>query len=128
MEDPNLTTLLASLNNYLTGVSNRINNANQGLSDRQSYTAGGLITNGPIKEWFGAVTSVNGKWTADISSAGFIQIYHVAPHAIFNGGDGNNDVTAHLNTVSLVAINGSTYNGNKKDAPNCTVMVKVTGR
>lgn len=101
-----------------------------------AFNSAGIIPAGTIKEWYGTTTSVNGVWTVDISSAGFTQIMHVDPQPIYNSNDFNSQVYPSLNTVSLTSVTGRVSTGAPElfnsstlmMAPNCTVMVKVTGR
>lgn len=87
------------------------------------------------KEWYGVATSVNGIWTADISSAGFTEILHVYPTAIFNDTNFNNQVHASLNLVSLTALTGRVTSGGmivlggatQVAKSGVTAMIKVEG-
>lgn len=87
------------------------------------------------KEWYGTVTSVNGVWTVDISSAGFTEILHIHPIAIFNDTNFNNQVHASINTVSLTSLTGRVVTGamimlggsTQVAKAAVTVMVKVEG-
>lgn len=87
------------------------------------------------KEWYGTVTSVNGIWTADISSAKFTEILHVYPVAIFNDTNFNNQVHASVNLVSLTSLTGRVTTGGmivlggatQVAKAAVTVMIKVEG-
>ncbi|QTH80462.1 hypothetical protein PA10_00264 [Pseudomonas phage pPa_SNUABM_DT01] len=94
----------------------------------QVFTPSGRLTTGPLKEWYGTVTSVNGVWTANVQNAGFVQILHVDPQAVYNDTAYNQQVTASINSVSLTSISGRVIRDGGKAGPNCSVMVKVTGR
>lgn len=130
-DQQSIDQVVRSLNGLIGKVKEKtVNNA------VHFFNSLGRITTGPIKEWYGTTTSVNGVWTVDISSAGFKQIMHVDPQPIYNSNNFNNQVYPSVNTVSLTSVTGRVSTGSsgvfKSDAltmaPNCTVMVKVTGR
>lgn len=87
------------------------------------------------KEWYGVVTSVNGVWTVDISSAKFSEIVHIHPVAIYNDTNFNNQVHASVNLASLTSITGRLTTGgmimlggaSQVLKATATVMVKVEG-
>ena len=131
MSEITLTELRANLDRYLSRIVNTAKKAS-----RMAFNSAGIIPAGTIKEWYGTTTSVNGVWTVDISSAGFTQIMHVDPQPIYNSNTFNNQVYPSVNTVSLTSVTGRVSTGapglfNSDTlimAPNCTVMVKVTGQ
>jgi hypothetical protein len=98
------------------------------------FTADGKV-NKPLKEWYGAVTSVNGVYSVDYSSAGFTEILHVSPQAISSGNAARDQIMATINSVSLTSMTGSVVKGTgvffSGDtvvlAGSVTVMIKVTG-
>jgi hypothetical protein len=91
--------------------------------------------NRPLKEWYGAVTSVNGTYTFNYSNAGFSEILHVSPQAISSSQAAEEQVMATINSVSLTSMTGSVVKGTSFFlrgesvvlAGSVTVMVKVTG-
>lgn len=123
MNEISLAGLRAGLDKYLSMI---VSTAKQ--ASRSAFNSAGLIPEGTVKEWYGMTTSSNGQWSANISSAQFTQILHVSPQAIYNDTNGNQQVTASLNTVSLTAIAGRVIRDGNKVAANCTIMIKVTGR
>lgn len=123
MNEISLAGLRASLDKYLSSIANTAKQVS-----RMAFNSAGLIPEGTIKEWYGMTTSSNGQWSVNISSAEFTQILHVSPQAIFNDTGGNQQVTASLNTVSLLSVAGRVIRDGNKVGANCTIMIKVTGR
>lgn len=98
------------------------------------YKSGGLQTK-QLKVWYGTVTSSNGAFSFNISSAGFTEILHVEPQVIYNNSAFNLQGLASINTVSLTSITGKTFTGDDgansrisfESLPAATVMIKVEG-
>lgn len=129
MDAVQLETFNRGVGNFLTRLSSVIK---KGLV--QSFTKTGLLQ-GPLKEWYGTTTSVNGVFSFDITSARFKQILHVDPVVVHNSTSFNAQVTPSINTCTTTLITGRVFTGSSAlikidplvSGGNVTVMIKVTG-
>jgi len=99
------------------------------IARRIVYTQAGR-TDKIIKEWYGVTTSVDGTFTFNFAEAGFTEILHCDPRAIYNTNNTNEQSIATLNTVTRTSCRGhvvhAASNGFRLQA-GATVMVKVIG-
>lgn len=124
----------SSLQKSLLGLMNAINKQVTATNRKVTDRTGNEVTS-QIKEWYGVTMSVNGEYSFDFTSAGFIEILHVDPQVIHDSDDFNAQGFASVNELSLTSVRGKVIQGAAKIFKNdgltllpvATVMIKVIG-
>ena len=123
------TAITASVARLVTKLLKRIE-----LAKRKAYRSTGLIQD-PVKEWYGKVTTTDGTFSFNCTSANFKEILHIDPQAVLDSTDYNAQTIASINTMSLTMVTGRLVRGGtvllggsglqKQNA--AVVMIKITG-
>lgn len=130
MSNKNFSSLLGSIAKLSKAVAKQT-----ALDARKVIGKDGKDVTKQVKEWYGVTMSVNGSFSFNYAGAGFTEILHVDPQAIFDTSLFSDQVFTSLNAVSLTSCRGKVVQGDNRvgkgetiiSAGVVTVMIKVIG-
>lgn len=129
-QNNDFSVLLQGISSLSKAINRQLKTANRKVIGRS-----GKEVTSQVKEWYGVTMSVNGEYSFDYTAAGFTEILHVDPKAVYDAASFNDQAIATINEVSLTSMRGKVVKGASQifksdgimQGPVALVMIKVLG-